>query len=127
MIHNVLIFGQIKSGKTAFIVRLSDYQFIETSDNIKDTDILQVSFLTNKDRIDFHFWNISHQDFYESEFYYRIPMKAAIIMLDVTTNNCLEYLKVWVNDILRLIGDIPIVICFNKIDSKNRKIKSKEI
>lgn len=58
---------------------------------------------------------------------YYTDANAAIIFFDVTSKVTYKNVPSWHKDIHRVKPDIPVVLCANKVDVKERKIKSKSI
>ena len=58
---------------------------------------------------------------------YYVGGKAAIIMFDVTSRITYKSVSVWHRDLTRVCENIPIVLCGNKVDVKDRKVKPKHI
>jgi GTPase SAR1 family protein len=58
---------------------------------------------------------------------YYIGGQCAIIMFDLTSRITYKNVPNWHKDIVRVCEDIPIVLCGNKADVKDRKIKPKSI
>jgi len=58
---------------------------------------------------------------------YYIGGHAAIILFDVTNRMSYKSVAIWYRDITRVCPDIPIVLCGNKVDVKNREVKPKQI
>eukprot|EP00298_Acanthocystis_sp_HF-20_P018509 c21979_g2_i2.p1 GENE.c21979_g2_i2~~c21979_g2_i2.p1 ORF type:complete len:148 (-),score=52.78 c21979_g2_i2:66-509(-) len=58
---------------------------------------------------------------------YYINASAAIIMFDVTSLETYKNVQDWYKDLVRVADGIPIVLTGNKVDSKNRKVKLKQI
>jgi GTPase SAR1 family protein len=56
---------------------------------------------------------------------YYIGGQAAIIMFDVTARVTYKSVPHWHKDLVRVCENIPIVLCGNKIDCKDRKVKPK--
>ena len=56
-----------------------------------------------------------------------INSEAAIIMFDVTSRDTYKSVQDWYKDLVRVVEGIPIVLCGNKVDSKDRKVKLKQI
>lgn len=52
---------------------------------------------------------------------------AAIIMFDVTSRVTYKNVPNWHRDLVRVCDNIPIVLCGNKVDVKDRKVKAKAI
>lgn len=58
---------------------------------------------------------------------YYIQGQAAIIMFDVTSRLTYKNVPNWHRDLVRVCENIPIVLCGNKVDIKDRKVKAKQI
>ena len=52
---------------------------------------------------------------------YYIHGQCAIIMFDVTSRTTYKNVPTWHRDITRVCEDIPIVLCGNKVDVRNRQ------
>lgn len=55
------------------------------------------------------------------------PGQCAIIMFDVTSRVTYKNVPNWHRDLVRVCENIPIVLCGNKVDIKDRKVKAKSI
>jgi GTP-binding nuclear protein Ran len=58
---------------------------------------------------------------------YYIQGKCAIIMFDVTARVTYKNVPNWHRDLIRVCEQIPMVLCGNKVDMKDRKVKPKQI
>lgn len=58
---------------------------------------------------------------------YYIQAHCAIIMFDVTSRVTYKNVPNWHRDLVRVCENIPIVLCGNKVDVKDRKVKAKSI
>ena len=58
---------------------------------------------------------------------YYIQGQCAIIMFDVTSRVTYKNVPNWHRDLVRVCENIPIVLCGNKVDIKDRKLKAKSI
>jgi GTP-binding nuclear protein Ran len=58
---------------------------------------------------------------------YYIQGQCAIIMFDVTSRMTYKNVPNWHRDVVRVCMNIPIVLCGNKVDIKDRKVKAKQI
>ena len=56
-----------------------------------------------------------------------VPGQCAIIMFDVTSRVTYKNVPNWHRDLVRVCENIPIVLCGNKVDIKDRKVKAKAI
>ncbi|KAI3857817.1 hypothetical protein MKX03_033945, partial [Papaver bracteatum] len=52
--------------------------------------------------------------------------QCAIIMFDVTARLTYKNVPTWHRDLCRVCENIPIVLCGNKVDVKNRQVKAKQ-
>ena len=53
--------------------------------------------------------------------------QCAIVMFDVTSRVTYKNVPNWHRDITRVCENIPIVLCGNKVEVKDRKVKAKQI
>ena len=53
--------------------------------------------------------------------------QCAIVMFDVTSRVTYKNVPNWHRDLVRVCENIPIVLCGNKVDIKDRKVKAKSI
>lgn len=58
---------------------------------------------------------------------YYINGQCGIIMFDVTSRITYKNVPNWHRDLVRVCENIPIVLCGNKVDVKERKVKAKTI
>ena len=58
---------------------------------------------------------------------YYIQGQCGIIMFDVTSRVTYKNVPNWHRDLVRVCENIPIVLCGNKVDIKDRKVKAKAI
>jgi GTP-binding nuclear protein Ran len=58
---------------------------------------------------------------------YYIQGQCAIIMFDVTSRITYKNVPNWHRDLTRVCENIPIVLCGNKVEIKDRKVKAKQI
>ena len=56
-----------------------------------------------------------------------IQGQCAIIMFDVTSRITYRNVPNWHRDLSRVCENIPIVLCGNKVEVKDRKVKAKQI
>ncbi len=85
-------------------------------------------FYTNKGPIQFNVWDTAGQEKLGGlrDGYY-IQGQCAIIMFDVTSRVTYKNVPNWHRDLVRVCDSIPIVLCGNKVDVKDRKVKAKAI
>jgi GTP-binding nuclear protein Ran len=87
-----------------------------------------MNFTTNLGPIIFNVWDTAGQERYGGlrDGYY-IQGQCAIIMFDVTARVTYKNVPNWHRDITRVCENIPIVLCGNKVEVKERKVKAKNI
>lgn len=87
-----------------------------------------MKFTTNLGPIVFNVWDTAGQERYGGlrDGYY-IQGQCAIIMFDVTSRVTYKNVPNWHRDITRVCENIPIVLCGNKVEVKDRKVKAKQI
>lgn len=85
-------------------------------------------FYTNRGPIRFNVWDTAGQEKFGGlrDGYY-IQGQCAIIMFDVTSRVTYKNVPNWHRDLIRVCENIPIVLCGNKVDIKDRKVKAKSI
>lgn len=85
-------------------------------------------FYTNRGPIRFNVWDTAGQEKFGGlrDGYY-IQGQCAIIMFDVTSRVTYKNVPSWHRDLVRVCEGIPIVLCGNKVDIKDRKVKAKSI
>ena len=85
-------------------------------------------FYTNRGAIQFNCWDTAGQEKFGGlrDGYY-IQGQCAIIMFDVTSRVTYKNVPSWHRDLVRVCENIPIVLCGNKVDIKDLKVKAKSI
>ena len=91
-------------------------------------EVHPLEFHTNKGPIKFNCWDTAGQEKFGGlrDGYY-IQGQCAIIMFDVTSRITYKNVPNWHRDLVRVCDNIPIVLCGNKVDIKDRKVKAKLI
>jgi len=94
----------------------------------RGVEVYPMPFTTNLGKIIFNCWDTAGQERYGGlrDGYY-IQGQCAIIMFDVTARLSYKNVPNWHRDITRVCENIPIVLCGNKVDVKERKVKAKQI
>jgi GTP-binding nuclear protein Ran len=75
----------------------------------------------------FNIWDCAGQEFYQGFDNEYTGCHGAIIMFDMTSRVSYSNVSKWYNQIRQTCPDIPIVLCGNKVDIKDLKIKPEEI
>ena len=85
-------------------------------------------FYTSRGPIKFNIWDTAGQEKFGGlrDGYY-IQAQCAIIMFDVTARSTYNNVSVWHRDLEHVCESIPTVLCGNKVDVKDRKVKAKQV
>ncbi|CAG9760011.1 unnamed protein product [Ceutorhynchus assimilis] len=115
-------------GKTSFIKRHLTGEFEKKYQATLGVEVHPLVFYTNKGQIMFNVWDTSGQETFGSlrDSYYD-QAQCAIIMFDVTARVTYKNVPNWHKDIARVCENVPIVLCGNKVDIQDRKVKTQNI
>ncbi len=91
-------------------------------------EVHPIKFHTNYGQICFNTWDTAGQEKFGGlrDGYY-IMGQCGIIMFDVTSRITYKNVPNWHRDLVRVCENIPIVLCGNKVDIMERKVKAKAI
>lgn len=117
MALNFLIIGNKQCGKTTFINRHSTGNFTKYYFPTTECEITPISFNTN-----FGLFNLNIFDGG-----YPSKVDGVIVMFDLTNYQTFRDVDAFINWSKVMFGNIPIVLCGNKIDSKNQVVKPNKI
>ncbi len=121
--------GDGGTGKTTFVKRHLTGEFEKKYIATLGVEVHPLVFFTNVGAIRFNCWDTAGQEKFGGlrDGYY-IQADAAIIMFDVTSKLSYKSVPAWHRDLVRVIKPgSPIVLCGNKVDCKERKIKPRQI
>jgi len=124
----LILVGDGGTGKTTFVKRHITGEFEKKYVATVGVEVHPLRFHTNFGQICFNVWDTAGQEKLGGlrDGYY-IQGNAAIIMFDVTSRMTYKNVPNWHRDIVRVCENIPIVLCGNKVDIKDRKVKAKQI
>tara|TARA_B100000073_G_scaffold329979_1_gene318062 strand:- start:2640 stop:3299 length:660 start_codon:yes stop_codon:yes gene_type:complete len=116
------------TGKTTFVKRHLTGEFEKKYLPTVGVAVHPLDFNTNCGPIRFDCWDTAGQEKFGGlrDGYY-IHGQCAIIMFDVTSRTTYKNVPTWHRDITRVCEDIPIVLCGNKVDVRNRQVRAKTI
>ena len=91
-------------------------------------EVHPLDFMTTKGKLLFFCWDTAGQEKFGGlrDGYY-IHGNCAIIMFDVTSRLTYKNVPTWHRDLVRVCEHVPIVLCGNKVDVKNRQVKAKNV
>lgn len=123
-----VLVGDGGTGKTTFVKRHLTGEFEKKYVATLGVEVHPLIFHTNRGPIRFNVWDTAGQEKFGGlrDGYY-IQGQCAIIMFDVTSRVTYKNVPNWHRDLVRVCENIPIVLCGNKVDIKDRKVKAKSI
>jgi len=126
----IVLMGNAKVGKTTFLQRHTSGEFNRKYIPTVGVDMDELEFQTNYGTLHFIICDVSGQDKFSGiiEGYY-LGIDAAILMFSLTDRDSYKSLPRWNRDIDRVSTDkmIPKVVCGNKVDEEDRKVKIRHI
>jgi len=124
----LVLVGDGGVGKTTFVKRHKSGEFEKKYVATLGVEVHPLTFYTSLGPIIYNCWDTAGQEKFGGlrDGYY-VGGKAAIIMFDVTSRITYKSVSVWHRDLTRVCENIPIVLCGNKVDVKDRKVKPKHI
>jgi len=123
-----VLVGDGGCGKTTFVKRHVTGEFEKRYVSTLGVEVHPLIFHTNRGAIRFNVWDTAGQEKFGClrDGYY-IQGQCALIMFDVTSRVTYKNVPTWHRDLVRICENIPIVLCGNKVDSKNRKLMAQSI
>lgn len=123
-----MLVGDGGTGKTTYVKRHLTGEFERKYVATLGVDVHPLLFHTNHGPIVFDVWDTAGQEKFGGlrDGYY-IQGKCAIIMFDVTARVTYKNVPNWHRDLVRVCENIPMVLCGNKVDMKDRAVKPKQI
>ncbi|KAL5258507.1 hypothetical protein ACHWQZ_G009111 [Mnemiopsis leidyi] len=124
----LVLVGDGGTGKTTFVKRHLTGEFEKRYVATLGVEVHPLVFYTNFGPIRFDVWDTAGQEKFGGlrDGYY-IGGQCAIIFFDVTSRVTYKNVPNWHRDLVRVLENVPIVLCGNKVDIKDRKVKAKQI
>lgn len=124
----LVLVGDGGTGKTTFVKRHLSGEFEKKYIATVGVEVHPLVFTTNYGSICFNVWDTAGQERFGGlrDGYY-VQGQCGIIMFDVTSRITYKNVPNWHRDLTRVCENIPIVLCGNKVDIKERKVKAKSI
>jgi len=128
--YKIVMVGDGGVGKSAFIKRHRTGEFEKKYIATMGVEVNPLPFSTNEGDVVLNIWDVAGQDKFSGlrDGYY-IGAHAFIIMFDVTARITYKNVVTWYKHITesQTYTGQPIVLCGNKIDCKDRKVKPNDI
>ncbi|EDW14206.1 GTP-binding nuclear protein Ran [Drosophila mojavensis] len=120
----LVLVGDGGTGKSTFVKRHMTGEFEKRYLATMGIEVHPLKFHTSRGPLCFNIWDTAGQEKFGGlrEGYY-IQAQCALIFFDVTSRTTYKNVPHWYRDLIRICGHIPIVLCGNKIDIKNCKIR----
>eukprot|EP01094_Clydonella_sp_ATCC50884_P001203 TRINITY_DN1089_c2_g1_i1.p2 TRINITY_DN1089_c2_g1~~TRINITY_DN1089_c2_g1_i1.p2 ORF type:complete len:221 (+),score=84.97 TRINITY_DN1089_c2_g1_i1:24-665(+) len=127
-VFKLVLVGDGGVGKTTFVKRHLTGEFEKKYIATIGVEVHPLAFHTNAGQVVFNVWDTAGQEKFGGlrDGYY-IRGECAIIMFDVTSRITYKNVASWHKDLVRVCNRIPIVLCGNKVDVKDRKVRPKQI
>ncbi|XP_028640888.1 GTP-binding nuclear protein Ran-like [Grammomys surdaster] len=124
----LVLVGNGGTGKTMILKRHLTGEFEKKYVATQGVEVHPLVFHTNRGPIKFNVWDTAGQEKFRGlrDGYY-IQAQCAIIIFDVTSIVSYKNVPNWHRDLVRVCENIPIVLCGNKVDIKDREMKAKSI
>ncbi|KAG8858315.1 GTP-binding nuclear protein gsp1/Ran, partial [Serendipita sp. 411] len=124
----LVLVGDGGTGKTTFVKRHLTGEFEKKYIATLGVEVHPLKFHTNFGDLIFNVWDTAGQEKFGGlrDGYY-IQGQCGIIMFDVTSRITYKNVPNWHRDLERVCENIPIVLCGNKVDVKERKVKTSAV
>lgn len=126
--YKVVLLGDGGTGKSSYVSMLQNASFRKEYIATLGVEKHEISLTTSHGPCVVVLWDTAGQEKLGPlrDGYYA-GAHAAFIFFDVTSRVTYKNVPNWHRDVSRVCPDIPVVLCANKIDVKERKVKSKGI
>jgi len=124
----LILVGDGGTGKTTFVKRHLTGEFLKRYVPTVGAEVHPIDFNTTRGKILFETWDTAGQEKFGAlrDGYY-VHSHCGIIMFDVTSRITYKSVPTWYKDLSRVCEGVPLVLCGNKVDVKDRKVKAKNI
>lgn len=126
--YKLVLMGDGGVGKTTYVNRLLTGEFTKRYVATLGVEVHPLRFNTNYGSICFNIWDCAGQEkFGGLRDGYFIQSQCCIVMFDLTSKITFKNTINWLRDYIRVCPNTPIILCGNKVDIENRRVKDEEI
>jgi len=126
--YKIVLVGDGGTGKSSYVSRLNQDKFEKEYIATLGVEKYTIAVETSEGYVLVDLWDTAGQErLGPMRDGYYVGADAAILFFDVTSRITYKSVPGWYQDIVRVSKDIPVVLCANKVDVKERKVKSKSI
>ncbi|CAI2380536.1 unnamed protein product [Moneuplotes crassus] len=126
--YKIVVVGDSATGKTSFIKRHLTGEFDKSYKATVGYEIHPIPFYTSSGDIKLTVWDTAGQEsFGKLRDSYFLGANGAIIMFDICCRITYQNVGKWYKDLTRVCPNAYLVLCGNKVDAKERKVKPKHI
>lgn len=124
----IVVLGEGGVGKSTFVKRYDTGEFTRPYEPTRGVSVFSLPFYTSAGTINGQIWDTAGQEKLGGlrDGYY-INASGALLFFDVTSRDTYKKAAVWYRDLIRVAGNIPVILVGNKVDVKDRKVKSKQV
>ena len=123
----LVIVGDGGVGKTTFINRHTTGDFIKVYHPTLGVKTSKMNFQTDVGNVCFNVFDLAGQEKFSESVPDLKDADCAIIMFDVTSQVSYKNVVNWYDTITNACGNIPTVVCGNKVDIRERKVMPRDI
>jgi GTP-binding nuclear protein Ran len=126
--YKIVLVGDGGSGKSSYVKRMRTGEFEKKYIATQGVDVSPLTFQTNYGPVVFKMWDCAGQEKFGGlrDVYYT-KADGAIVMFDLTSKVTFANVPNWILSLGKVASDIPVIICGNKVDVKDRKVTHNEI
>ncbi|KAH8359166.1 hypothetical protein KR093_004873, partial [Drosophila rubida] len=117
-----VLVGDGGTGKSVFMKRHLTGEFNCKYEATTGVDVCKLSFLTDRGQLDFNVWDTAgHEQHGSLRDGYYVQAQSAMIFFDVDSRPTYNNVHLWHQALIKVCGNIPIVVCGNKMDLKTMR------
>jgi GTP-binding nuclear protein Ran len=120
----IILVGDGGVGKTALIRRHQTGEFREDYIATMGVEVHPLEFKTSEGSVTLNIWDCAgKEEFRGLEKGYYTGADGAILMFDVEEPDTYGHIPYWYKNVKEMARNAPMVLCGNKVDSRNRRVK----